>query len=333
MKLIRGLFTIACLSIYVCSASISYAAPTDFSVKALIPNNQLDKRQTYFDLKMTPKQNQDIQVRIDNHTNKKITIIPSVINATTTIYGDINYTDEKAKPDESMKFPLTSIAKTAHVLTLNSRKSKLLNLHLTMPEEKQNGVILGGIHFIEKSASSANTESQSAIQIKNQYAYVIGLKLNEGKPVQPDLHFKSIKLYTLNNRKVVTVNIQNSKAVIVHDLSVKTQIRKVGAKKILQSDVKKNMRMAPNSNFDMPIIWNAAGLKAGKYDLHLSATANGKNWTADRTFVIKGQEAAAVNHNSLPAASASLYKWLGGAFLMVLVAVVFYLLGKRQKNR
>lgn len=329
MKRIKWLSVIVCLAIGMVPGNIAHAASTNFTVTAVIPSNQIDKNQTYFDLRMEPKQTQTIQVRIDNHSDRQMTVIPSIINATTTLYGDINYTDEHAKADESLKFPLTSIVQPVHAVTLNGRESRLLDLRLVMPEEKQNGVILGGIHFIEKSDQAAKPEKHSAILIQNQYAYVIGLKLNEGTAVQPDLHFKSIKMYALNNQEIAAMNIQNSRAVIVHDLSVKTRVMKEGSKKIIQSGTKKNMRMAPNSNFDMPIIQNVASLRPGKYDVHLFAEANGKSWTADRTFVIKGDETVPAHRS--PAYS-SLYKWLGGALFIVLIAIIFYRLGKHQRK-
>ncbi|WP_010632455.1 DUF916 and DUF3324 domain-containing protein [Sporolactobacillus vineae] len=330
MKTIKWLSVLACFAICLGTGNMAHAASTHFSVTAIIPNNQIDKRQTYFDLRMVPKQTQTIQVRIDNTSDQKMTVIPSIINATTTLYGDINYTDKHAKMDESMKFPLTLIAKQVHPVTLNGRKSKLLHLRLVMPKEKQNGVILGSIHFIEKNHSAVRAQKHPTVLVQNQYAYVIGLKLNEGTAVQPDLHFKSIKKQMLNNQEIMSINIQNSRPVIVHDLSVKTQLMKAGSEKILQSSTRKNMRMAPNSNFDLPIIRNPASLHPGKYVVHLSAEANGKSWTADRTFVIKGDETAPT-HRLSP--DAPFYKWLGGAVFIVCIAIIFYLLGKRQRKK
>ncbi|WKB35145.1 DUF916 domain-containing protein [Terrilactibacillus sp. S3-3] len=127
----------------------------------MIPNNQLDKRQTYFDLKMKPQQKQVIQVRVDNLSNKKITVIPSITNASTTIYGDINYTDQKAKPDKSMRVPLSSVAKTAKSIMLKAHESKMLNIHIVMPKKKLDGVILGGIHFQKKKSRSVRKKDKS----------------------------------------------------------------------------------------------------------------------------------------------------------------------------
>lgn len=325
---------VGCFLIFLAPAHASYAGQANFSVTALIPNNQLDKNQTYFDLKTEPGQKQVIRVRVENLADKDITVVPSIINATTTMYGDINYTDPKAKPDKSMQIPLTSVAKIRiSSMILKAHASKVLNVHILMPEQKSDGVILGGIHFQEKTAPAKNT-SGSAVQIQNQYAYVIGLELNEGKTVQPDLHFNKIKAHVFNNNKVVTVNIQNSEAVIVNDLSVKTQIKADGSNKILQTDQKKNMRMAPNSSFDMPVVWKAADMQPGTYRMKIWATADGKEWSADKTFVIKSGEAAAVNQSTEKTEASSFnYGWIGGVFLIVLVAAIFYWLGRKQRNR
>lgn len=41
---------------------------------AVIPENQIDKNQTYFDLKMQPGQKQTIQVQMKNDTNKEVVV-------------------------------------------------------------------------------------------------------------------------------------------------------------------------------------------------------------------------------------------------------------------
>ncbi|WKB35143.1 DUF3324 domain-containing protein [Terrilactibacillus sp. S3-3] len=120
---------------------------------------------------------------------------------------------------------------------------------------------------------------------------------------------------------------------IVSGLSVKTQIMDSSGK-VLQTDQKKNMRMAPNSNFDMPVVWKAAEMQPGTYRMKILAKAGGKHWSADRAFVIKSGEAAVVNQSTEKTeASKFNYGWIGGAFLILLVAAVFYWLGKRQRNR
>ncbi|MEN2666160.1 WxL protein peptidoglycan domain-containing protein [Listeria aquatica] len=48
------------------------AAEMNFAVQAIIPGNQIDKSQTYFDLRMKPGQKQDIEVELRNDTKKML---------------------------------------------------------------------------------------------------------------------------------------------------------------------------------------------------------------------------------------------------------------------
>lgn len=45
-----------------------------YSVQAHIPANQIDKRQTYFDLKMQPKQKQTVNIDVMNSSNEEIQV-------------------------------------------------------------------------------------------------------------------------------------------------------------------------------------------------------------------------------------------------------------------
>lgn len=48
-----------------------------YSIKANIPENQINKTITYFDLKMEPNQNQGISLTVNNSSDKKTTLLIS----------------------------------------------------------------------------------------------------------------------------------------------------------------------------------------------------------------------------------------------------------------
>ena len=69
----------------------------EFSVKALIPDNQIDTKKSYFDLRMKPKQKQEIETILYNSSDEEMNIKISVYNATTNQNGLIVYEDQNAK--------------------------------------------------------------------------------------------------------------------------------------------------------------------------------------------------------------------------------------------
>ncbi|ALS36941.1 hypothetical protein ATZ35_07140 [Enterococcus rotai] len=48
----------------------AYADTMAYSIKANIPENQIDKSKTYFDLKRTPGQKQDVSMTVSNSSKK-----------------------------------------------------------------------------------------------------------------------------------------------------------------------------------------------------------------------------------------------------------------------
>lgn len=68
-----------------------------FAVTAVIPENQIDKSQTYFDLKMQPGQKQTIQVQMKNDTNKEVVVESFANTAITNSNGITDYSTVEAK--------------------------------------------------------------------------------------------------------------------------------------------------------------------------------------------------------------------------------------------
>lgn len=110
-----------------------YADTMAYSVKANIPENQIDKSKTYFDLKMTPGQKQDVSLTISNSSKEKATIIITPNIALTNQNGVIDYNQEKAKQDSSLKVPITDIISDKQKVTLEPQETKDVVFTLQMP--------------------------------------------------------------------------------------------------------------------------------------------------------------------------------------------------------
>lgn len=79
----------------------AYAADKEsfagFTTDAKLPDNQYTKDVTYFDLKMTPNQTQELEVLLTNATAKKIVVIPSINRAQTNRAGVVTYSVKSKK--------------------------------------------------------------------------------------------------------------------------------------------------------------------------------------------------------------------------------------------
>lgn len=271
-----------------------------YSVKANIPENQINKSLTYFDLKMEPNQKQEISLTVNNSIDQKTTLLISPNVAITNQNGVIDYSQSKGKLDSSLKTPLRSIISKAQEVELEPNQTKEVVFTLQMPEKEFDGLILGGVYITKKEDASKDKNKEEAVQIKNKYSYVIGIQIRENtNEIKPALKLNQIKPTLLNYRTAITANLQNTEATLIKELSVDAKVMKKGSSKVLHETSKKNMSMAPNSNFNFPINWDNQGLEAGKYTLELVANAKEEKWEFQQDFEITAKSSKDLNKEAV----------------------------------
>ncbi|UPM53628.1 DUF916 and DUF3324 domain-containing protein [Gottfriedia acidiceleris] len=309
----------------------------DFSVKAIIPTNQIDHLKSYFDLKMSPGQKQDLKIKVFNNSNKEETIQGNITFATTNDNGLIDYSKWNSKDaDKTLKNPLTSLIKEPQKeVVIPPGKSKVVSFSITMPKDEYDGVILGAAHFKKKVDESEKSSKSESINIKNEYAYVVGIKLSKNtKEVEPDLHLLDIKPKLVNYRTAIAATIQNSESSIVKDMSIDAQIFKKGSNKVLYSSKKTGMSMAPNSNFDYAIDLNNDPIEPGTYRLKMKAIIGTQVWEWDELFTI-GKEATDLNNKAVEIKNNHFWYYIGGGLLLLIgiIWLIVFLKRKKEKER
>lgn len=341
-----------------------------FSIRPIHPENQLDKNQTYFDLKMEPSQIQELEVMIRNNTDHEIIVEASVNAAITNINGILDYSWnlEKAKNaakdynknevnekidvnqiryDSSLKNPLPNLIKSEKEINIPAQSELPYKMELSMPDKPFNGVILGGVRFTEKESTKQETTSDKGVQIKNKFAYSLGIQLREtDELVIPDLKMdqKKIKATSINGHTGVSINIQNPTMTLMRDLEIKTTVYQNKSHKKVISSTKKGLKMAPNSNFDYGIDWNNQPLRAGNYtvkSLIKNHAIDGepneltRNWEFEETFTITRKEAKKINSQvaDLNENTVSWWLFIIIGVLGVLILVMALLLTKYQVDK
>ncbi len=320
----------------------AFAAPTDevyFSVKAVIPSNQIDTRKTYFDLKMEPDAKQTLIVNVYNNSQQPLKVKVGVQAASTNQGGLIDYSTAKT-PDASLKTPLSAIATLqATELTIPAAGSAPVKVDLTMPHDQFDGIILGGI-VVTKSAPEENkAATTSGVAINNTYSYVVGVQLRETDTVvKPVLHLKSVHTALVNHHTTLVASVQNSEAAIVQNLTFSAQLFKGTDTTALKSMTKESVSMAPNSVYDFPFDWGASPIQAGDYRMHIKATSGTDAWEWDQNFTVGSVDAKNLNATDVTTQQTAtnnetvmLYV-LGGILLLLIVAIIVFSVAKRRKN-
>ncbi|EOH92492.1 hypothetical protein UAW_03012 [Enterococcus haemoperoxidus ATCC BAA-382] len=335
----KNLYNLLFILLFLICPIQSQAADMEYSVSADIPENQVDKSQTYFDLRMKPEQKQELTLKVSNSGDKEITlnIIPN--SATTNQNGVVDFSEKDRKIDSSLSCPITKLISGEQKVKLAPKEKKAVKFTLQMPKEEIDGKIVGGFYVYKDEANDEQKSSEGGVQISNKYAMVVGIQLTEkDDPVKAELNLNAIQPDLINYRTAVTANIQNTKPTFVNDLKVVAKVSKKDSVEIIHQTTKEEMAMAPNSNFDFPISWDNQELLPGKYTLDLVATTKEDEWAFKKEFEITSKEAKKLTDEAIEIEKEPNYWAIGGiiaASILVVVGIIILvvLLYKKRKKK
>ncbi|WP_438763806.1 DUF916 and DUF3324 domain-containing protein [Enterococcus sp. AZ194] len=338
------------------TAQTAAASQLNFSVTPVIPENQIDKDKTYFELRMQPEQSQNLEVEMRNSTDKDVKVSIQVASATTNLNGVVEYSPNAIKPDKSLKYNIKDLVQIEEEVTIKANSKMNVPLKLTMPKESYDGILAGGITFQEVTSEKDQKETEDAgMAIKNEYAFAVGLVLKEtDTQVKPDLKILDVNPSQVNVRNVINVGFQNPTATYVNQLRMIHEVTKKGETDVLYKSSAPRMQMAPNSNFDYPIALNGEKLQGGTYHLKTVAYSglsdSGKyevkdedgnmvrylyKWEFEKDFEIKQEVAEKLNAKDVSIEKEEfpwLYVIIGVLILLVAILLLVLFLKRKKEN-
>jgi len=305
------------------ATTVKAAPDKSYAIQSILPDNQVNKSASYFDLKVTPNKDQSLKVLIANTGSKPIKVTAEVNNAYTANSGVIGYDKYKAMPYKSKLPSLTSlvVGKRKQVVTLAAGENKTVDFKVKSPSSEYAGIILGGV---TTTASVSPTKSKN-INIKNQVRYVKGVVLrSKDDGVMPDMHLTSAAPKAVAGSTGIAYKLDNIAPINVNKVSLKAEI--TNGSKVTNYSAN-NLQFAPNSQFDyfIPI----KKLDAGTYKAHISLkNDNGFAKDFNYTITIKQREVDNVNDAAAPKVESNNKQWIGiivGIIVLIAVAVWMYL--------
>ncbi|WP_167629014.1 DUF916 and DUF3324 domain-containing protein [Listeria valentina] len=313
-----------------------HAAEFNFAAETQIPSNQIDKKKSYFNLKMKPGQKQTLTIKLRNDTDKAVVINPKIHSATTNMHGVVEYGETSDQADKTLPYSLGDLIKVEKEITVPAKKSMDLKLNVTMPDKPYEGLLAGGVTLEEKK-NTTGKKQEKGLSIENKYAYVIGITLQESdKEVKQDLKLKKVEAGQTNARNAIFFTLQNPTPTYLNRFEIEAEITREGKSKTLYKTSQKNMQVAPNSHFAYPISLNGERLKAGNYTLHLKAKSSKESWQFTKNFQIKRDEANKLNKKDVTIESPN-YWWLialiAAAVIVIGLIIFFIWRHKRKKNK
>lgn len=296
-----GLFLIAVI-LFGVLASPAAANSAGFSASPRIPENQ-KKGSGYFNLAMTPGQEQDLLIAVENQGDQEITISVEAFTAITNSNGLISYS-EIGMMDESLTHSFSELATVqTPELKIAPHSAENAVISIKMPEEQFDGIVLGGIQILKKLTQEELMQSDA---VAHQYSYAIGAILSEtDTPVEAEFQPGDVTVELVNERAAIVTEIRNVKSAMIKGVELVNEILSADGSVMMAVSLP-NAEFAPNSVLRLSQLdEDGVGLAAGEYISRTTMHYNGQQWTNDSAFSIEPSAAQEVNESALNQGAAS----------------------------
>lgn len=312
--------------------------PGQFSVAPEVPANQKSGVTGYYDLIVTKGQEETMQLKLTNSSDKKTTYEAYVNPAMTSDGGAIDYAQRDAKIDKTVPFDIRdAVTLDKHEYEVDAGQTISIPIHVKIPNLDWKGRVLGGIN-VQKKGDGSNTGSQNGSSIKTKISYSVGIVLQESEEkITPDLSYLKTTPNKVNGYTTIQMKFRNPTPTIIPDLIFTTTLYKNGTKFIENTSNK--YTVAPNTVFNVNLGLNGKRVEAGKYKVDITAKSGPfYKWHFTDEFEITAEKAAEVNKNAIFEEKEGMNIWMiiaiivGIIFLIVLIILLIVILKRKKKD-
>lgn len=327
-----------------CSFSTTVLAESEnmnFTISVVQPKNQYNDKVTYLDLMVKPSEKQPLEVNVTNTGKdvKKIKVTPT--NAITSTSGIVDYSIQKKdyKYDETLKTPFTSLVSKEQTVEVKAGETKKLTFDFQAPDEPFDGVILGSFAAnLMDEEKIKEQKKEGNVMFINKFQLVKGVVLRSSeKKVEPVLKLNEVKPALYAYRTAVTANIQNTTPVLLKKVNIDTKVYEQGKSDVIKSEKRDDIELAPNSNYDFPIMWNDQPLEAGKYTLKMTVTADKKDFDFKKDFEITKNDSYNLNKKAVDLEEQPkknyTFLFISLIFGVIILALIFVIVREKTKNK
>ena len=338
------LFVVAMISVILVGVTSTVSAnQMNFAVIPNLPDNQVDKNHSYFDLQLDPGQTQTVSVTLRNDTDKDVVVAITMARATTNTSGVVQYSstsdaDVKSKMDKSFANDIVKAVSVPDKQTIPAKSAIEVPVTIKMPDQPFDGLMAGGLTF--KQTNLKQKESRGQTNIVNQYAYTMGVTLrNNQAKVTPNLRLSGVSAKQINYRTAIVASVHNTTPTYINNVAIDGFITKRGSDKKLYKvkvDADKHnagKQIAPQSVYDLPFYLSGDSLKPGKYTLDLTMKSHGHVWHFKQHFTIVGKQADKLNKTDVDLVKINWWLIVGILLLILLLLILMYWLWQKKRKR
>ena len=302
-----------------------------YTVRAVIPENQINRDAAYFDLRMTPGQVQELTVIVENPGAEGIAVTVETVTASTNRDGNLNYSTPGTN-DATIPYVFSELARpVAERLTIPAYSAAEAVVAVTMPEEEYDGLLLGSIRVVKEPDPE---EELPETGIVNRYSYAVGVRLTEtDREFTPTLALGRVEAALVNHKAAIVAHIRNPRPMIVEGVEADIRVYGQDGTEPVIARVQEDITLAPNTVFPLPLVDREGyGFPPGEYAADIRLVHEGEEWAFRQDFTIEPEAAEALNQNAVnqvqnpsgrdKAESPWTTIAIGAALVLVLAAVI-----------
>ncbi|WP_375179643.1 DUF916 and DUF3324 domain-containing protein [Enterococcus rotai] len=310
----------------------------DFSYEVIFPENQRNKEVGYYDLLVKPGKNEAIQLKLSNLSTHNMTLSLKFNSAKTNGSGVIEYGPNNFLKDPSLAYDFSEIISGPDKVELAPKSSKVVSLTIRPPVDSFEGFIVGGIQLkpLENRVEKKTKGNEGVI---NEFAFLIGVVLSEHdtSQIRPELEFRSISVDTTNKNAQLLLNFSNSQPVFAEEMKVNVEVTKKSGKQVLFELNKKGMRMAPNTQINIPIPLKYKLEQPGTYTMKTTVTLkDGDSSSWEQDFDISEKNIPKLNRQLDEKSSHSnrmFFLILVLLLLLIMGVILFQIVRRKKRNK
>ena len=279
-----------------------------FAIRIVIPENQIDDTDNFFNLETEPSEEQTLMVEMFNSGSYPIQVSIDVSTAFTNDRINVDYSGTQTQPDDTLLHLMEDIVEVERPMVEMEPFSIItFYFNVNMPDEPFDGVLAGGLNFqmLELEAPTSSNDDENGHEdggnagldlsdpaVRNLYAYTVAVLLHQGTPAYPELILRSKEITPVGPQIEIRSNIQNTEAAFAENVVIRSLIIDSHTSEIVHdSTTEGDLKVAPNSNFNYAIFVEAGNFTTREYIVNHHIDSDNGAWEfSERITLIEGGE-------------------------------------------
>lgn len=332
-KLLSVLFSV--LLVFMSVNTISASTYNDFTIQAVIPENQRDKTVGYFDLNVDTNTKQTLEIEVINNGNETMEAEILFVDGSTGINATKIF-NQKSDADESMIPTVTEmVTLRENKIEVAPKSSAIVHLDVDVAGNEFDGVRMGGITVVATDMKENQKSSGNGISFDNQIAYTLALQMRmNDNLVTPNLNYKESRFETVDLQPKFISNIQNDQPMLMNNVSVKGNVKDSKTNKVVATVDRSNGGILPTTNFDVVYTLTDGEIESGMYLIDLTIENEDGSWHWEESIEVNADQIDKTNEEKVDFRTKKKSPWLliiMGVLLLVILWLLF-ISWKRRKD-